>query len=170
LHALFNDILQLLDLGCQWKALPIDKDKEGRTEIHYIRVYSAFRRWQADGGFDAVFAGSVLSRHQANLLDTTIVSGDGTTIAAKKGGDNIRFSGHKKMKGDKIVAFRDRNSNVIAPFVAAPGNRNESPLLRQALPQVTRIAHAIGLAREPSSTWMAPMIAGRTGKPFSIAA
>ena len=30
------------------------------------------------------------------------------------------------MKGDKVVAFCDRQCNVIAPFVAAPGNRNES--------------------------------------------
>jgi len=34
---------------------------------------------------------------------------------------------------------------VIAPFVSAPGNRNESPLLREALPLVSRIANAVGL-------------------------
>jgi hypothetical protein len=39
------------------------------------------------------------------------------------------------VKGDKIVAFCDRRCNVIAPFVAAPGNRNESPLLREAPPE-----------------------------------
>ena len=55
------------------------------------------------------------------------------------------FSGHKKVKGDKIVAFCDRRCNVIAPFVSAPGNRNESPLLREALPLVTQIAQAIGI-------------------------
>jgi hypothetical protein len=33
---------------------------------------------------------------------------------------------------------------VLAPFVSAPGNRNESPLLREALPQLTRIAQTIG--------------------------
>ena len=48
------------------------------------------------------------------------------------------------MKGDKIVAFCDRHCNVIAPFVSAPGNRNELPLLREALPLVTRIANAVG--------------------------
>ncbi|MEL7079003.1 MAG: hypothetical protein AAFY63_07915 [Cyanobacteria bacterium J06643_13] len=48
------------------------------------------------------------------------------------------------MKGDKVVAFCDRNCNVLAPFVTAPGNRNESPLLRNALPQMTRIAKAVG--------------------------
>ena len=34
---------------------------------------------------------------------------------------------------------------MIAPLVAAAGNRNESPLLRQALPQLTKIARALGL-------------------------
>jgi hypothetical protein len=34
---------------------------------------------------------------------------------------------------------------VIAPFVAAAGNRNESPLLREALPEVMRIVREIGL-------------------------
>jgi transposase len=142
---MFNYILLQLYMGCQWKELPIEKDRDGRPEIHYSRLYSAFRRWQAAGCFDAIFTGSVLALLRADLLDTTVIHGDGTTTAAKKGGDNIGFSGHKKMKGDKIVAFCDRNCNVIAPFVAAAGNCNESPMLPQALPLVTRIAHAIGL-------------------------
>jgi hypothetical protein len=140
--------------------LPIEKDQEGRPEIHYTRIYGAFRRWQADGCFGAVFAGSVLKLHQANLLDTTVIHGDGTTTAAKKGGDNIGFSGHKKVKGDKVVAFCDRNCNVIAPFVSAPGNRNESPLLREALPLVSRIANAVGLDLQGSIVSL--------DKPFSI--
>jgi hypothetical protein len=71
--------------------------------------------------------------------------GDGTTTAVKKGGDNIGFSGHRKVKGDKVVAFCDRHCNVVAPFVSAPGNRNESPLLREALPQLTATARVVGL-------------------------
>jgi len=140
LHAIFNYIL-----GCQWKELPIEKDREGRPEVHYTRIYSAFRRWEADGCMAAIFAGSVVKLHQDELLDITVIHGDGTTTAAKKGGDNLGFSGHKKVKGDKVVAFCDRNCNVIAPFVSALGNRNESPLLRDALPVLTRIARAIGM-------------------------
>jgi len=115
----------------QWKDLPIEKDRQGRPEIHYTRIYRAFRRWQADGCFDAIFEGSVFKLHQDDRLDITVIHGDGTTTAAKKGGDNLGFSGHKKLKGDKVVVFCDRHCNVIAPFVAAPGNRNESPLLRE---------------------------------------
>jgi len=67
--------------------------------------------------------------HQKEFLDISVIHGDGTTTAAKKGGDNLGFSGHKHCKGDKVVAFCDRNCNVIAPFIAAPGNCNESRVL-----------------------------------------
>ena len=145
LYAIFNYILKFLYLGCQWKELPIEKNKDGRREIHYSRIYSAFRRYEVHGCFDAIFEGSVMHLHQTDLLDIDIIHGDGTTTAAKKGGDNLGFSGHKHMKGDKVVAFCDHNCNVIAPFVTAPGNRNELPLLQKALPRVTRIAKTVGL-------------------------
>jgi len=145
LHAIFNYILKLLYLGCQWKELPIEKDKDGRPEIHYTSIYRAFRRFEAHGCFDAIFTESVSLLHQKGDLDISVIHGDGTTTAAKKGGDNLGFSGHKHFKGDKVVAFCDRHGNVIAPFIAAPGNRNESPLLLKALPQMTRIAHKVGL-------------------------
>jgi len=129
-HAIFNYILRSLYLGSPWKELPIEKDRQGRPEIHYTRIYRAFRRWQADGCFNASFEGSVFKFHQGDRLDIAVIHGDGTTTSAKKGDDNLGFSGHKKLKGDKVVVFCDRHCNVIAPFVAAPGNRNESPLLR----------------------------------------
>ena len=109
LFKIFNYVLQQLHMGCQWKQLPIDKDGEGRPEIHYTRIYNTWRRWEADGCIDAIFAGSVMQLHQDGLLDITVIHGDGTTTAAKKGGDNIGFNGHKKLKGDKVVAFCDRN-------------------------------------------------------------
>ena len=145
LHKIFNYVLRLLYLGCQWKELPIEKDGKGRPEIHHTRIYRIWRRWESDGCINAIFIGSVFKLHQDNRLDISIVHGDGTTTAAKKGGDNIGFSGHKKVKGDKVVAFCDRHCNVIAPFVSAPGNRNESPLLRDALPQLMQTARAVGM-------------------------
>ena len=145
LHEIFNYILKLLYLGCQWKELPIDKNQDGRPEIHYTRIYRAFRRYEAHGCIDAIFVGSVSQLHQQEYLDISVIHGDGTTTAAKKGGDNLGFSGHKHFKGDKVVAFCARHCNVIAPFIAAHGNRNESPLLLKALPQVTGIANKIGL-------------------------
>ena len=145
LHRTFNYILKLLYLGCQWKELPIEKNTEGRPEIHYTRIYAAFRRYEAHGCFDAIFAGSVSILSLKGFLDISVIHGDGTTTVAKKGGDNLGFSGHKHLKGDKVIPFSDRNCNVIAPFIVAPGNRNESPLLKEALPHVTRIAKQVGL-------------------------
>jgi hypothetical protein len=104
LYKTFNYVLKILYLGCQWKELPIEKDGDGHPETHYTRIYRIWRRWVDSSCMDAIFAGSVSRLHQDNLLDTTVIDGDGTTTSAKKGGDN-----------------------VIEPFVAAPGNRNESP-------------------------------------------
>src|ERR1700721_826758 len=68
LHALFNYILKLLYLGCQWKELPIEKDATGRREIHHVRIWRTFRRWVADGCFNAIFEGTVLTLHQRSFL------------------------------------------------------------------------------------------------------
>lgn len=40
----------------------------------------------------------------------------------------------------------DRNCNVVAPMIFAPGNRNESPLLREAIAPLKRIAKTIGFS------------------------
>jgi hypothetical protein len=44
------------------------------------------RRWQADGSIDRIFSGTVHRLHQDQLLDLSVIHGDGTTTAAKKGG------------------------------------------------------------------------------------
>ena len=144
LHKIFNYILKALYMGCQWMMLPIDSNDEGHREIHHTRIYRMMRRWQADGSIERIFSSTVHLLHQDQRLDLSVIHGDGTTTAAKKGGDNLGYSGHKHLKGCKVVAFCDRDGNVIAPFVTAPGNRNESPLLRNALPRLTDMARAIG--------------------------
>ena len=93
-----------------------------------------------------------------NLLDTSILHGDGTTTAAKKGGDIIGYSGHKHQKGEKIVAIVDRYANIIAPFVVAPANKNESILFPSAFQGLKTIAEP-GRAkrrREARGSWRFP--------------
>ena len=48
------------------------------------------------------------------------------------------------------MAFCDRNCNVIAPFVTAPGNRNETILLAPAISSLKSIAKRVGLDLEGS--------------------
>jgi hypothetical protein len=124
LHTIFNYILKLLYLGCQWKELPIKQNQDGQPEIHYTRIYSAFRRYEAQGCFDAIFAGTVGLLHQQELLDIRVIHGDGTTTAAKKGGDNLGFSGHKHLKDDKVVVWRDNCIGSSDNYVAHPKPSN----------------------------------------------
>ena len=82
---IFNYILKFLHMGCQLKTLPIEKVDDGKPEIHYTSVYKQFRRWENDGCFDLIFCHSVKTLHENGKLDTTVIHGDGTSAAAKKG-------------------------------------------------------------------------------------
>jgi hypothetical protein len=70
LYTIFNYILKILYLGCQWKELPIHKDGEGQPETHYTRFYRIWRRWVDNACMDAIFAGSVSKLHKDGRLDT----------------------------------------------------------------------------------------------------
>ncbi|WP_245841747.1 transposase, partial [Paraburkholderia ribeironis] len=125
---------------------PADQDERQRPPRNSLRAHlSGTAALAGKGCINRIFAGSVRRPHRDGRLDLTVIHGDGTTTAAKKGGDNLGYSGHKHLKGDKVVAFCDRDGNVIAPFIAAAGNRNESPLLRDALPKFSEMARAIGM-------------------------
>lgn len=131
-HKIFNYILKFLYMGCQWKMLPIDKDSTGRPEIHYSQIFRIFQCWLRCGSLVRIFENSVFYLHTLDFLDTSITHGDGTTTMAKKGGDCLGYSGHKHMKSEKVVAFVDRNCNVLSPMTIAPGNRHEGPLFAKA--------------------------------------
>lgn len=85
-YRIFNYILKLMHTGCQWQELPIEKDASGKPEIHYTRIFRTFQRWMKEGCFENIFVGSVYQLFLNNLLDTTIIHGDGSTTPAKKGG------------------------------------------------------------------------------------
>jgi transposase len=142
---IFNYILKLIHTGVQWYCLPIEKGINGTAEIHFTRVYRTFQRWVEDGSLSKVFGSSVMFLAENNLLDTSILHGDGTTTVAKKGGDIIGYSGHKHQKGEKIVAIVDRYANIIAPFVVAPANKNESILFPSAFQGLKTIAKFVGI-------------------------
>jgi hypothetical protein len=94
--------------------LPIERNAQGRAENHPTRIYRMMRRWHADGCVDRVFSGTVHLLHKDPLLDLSVIHSDGTTTAAKKGADNLGYSQHKHLKGDKVGAFFDRECNIIA--------------------------------------------------------
>ena len=84
-YRIFNYILKLMHTGCQWEEIPIENNDSGVPEIHYSNIFRIFQRWERDGCFSKIFVGSVESLFKAGLLDTSVLHGDGTTTAAKKG-------------------------------------------------------------------------------------
>lgn len=98
IRATFNYIMYILYTGCQWAALPITKGADGKPEVHYSRIYKAFRRWEKDGCFNDIFFQSVKRLHKNNMLDTSVVHGDGTSAAAKKGATILAAMGTSTTK------------------------------------------------------------------------
>ena len=84
-YRLFNYILKLMHTGCQWKEIPILRDAHGKPEIHHTNIFRIFKRWVKDGCFEKIFVGSVSELFTKNLLDVSVIHGDGTTTSAKKG-------------------------------------------------------------------------------------
>lgn len=82
---IFNYILQLMHMGCQWYKLPIAKDEYGNPEIHYTTIFKTFRFWVKKGCFDKIFESSVVRLFKAGMIDTSVLHVDGTCTVAKKG-------------------------------------------------------------------------------------
>lgn len=131
--------------GCQWHKLPIRKNISGIPEISYIQVFKHFHQWILNHSILNVFIASIESLNNKSLLDTSILYGDGTSTTAKKGGDNLGRNGHKHHKGDKVVAICDRNYNVVAPFITASGNLNESHLFPETFASLKTIVKHLNI-------------------------
>lgn len=143
LYKIFSYILKVLYTGVQWHELSIDNDKNGIPEIHYTRIFRKYNQWANDDSLANIFESSVLNLAKHDMLDASILHGDGSSHSAKKGGDNLGYSGHKHFEGEKVIAIVDRNVNIIAPFTTAPGNAHESPLFPDAFNHLKRIARSI---------------------------
>jgi len=136
----FHYIMKVLHSGMQWTELTIERDKEGSPEISVTRIFRRYSQWCKDGSFENIFTQSVVELSKCSKIDVSIVHGDDTSTMAKKGGNNLGYSGHKHFIGEKTVAFVDRNCNVLSPFTTAPGNKNEFTLLPDAFSHLKRIS------------------------------
>lgn len=146
LYRFFSYILRILSTGMQWHMLEIDLDDKGKPEIHYTRIFRKHDQWSNDGSYEDIFEATVVELVRNNLIDCSVLHGDGSTHGAKKGGDNLGYSGHKHFTGEKVIAIVDRHVNIISPMVMAPGNRHESPLFIKAFSHLKNIASKVGLS------------------------
>jgi hypothetical protein len=130
----------------QWEELPIGKGENGKPELHYTGIYKLYAKWSDDGSLLKAFEASVQYLCGKKKLDVSVLHGDGSITAAKKGGDGIGYSGHKHQRGEKVLAIVDNNGYVIAPYTIAPANKNDCILLPDSLGHLSRIARKIGLS------------------------
>jgi hypothetical protein len=70
--------------GCQWENLAIKTDPEGLPEIHYTRIYTKFRYWESSGSLAKIFENTVAVLYDRQLLDLSIIHGDGATTAPQR--------------------------------------------------------------------------------------
>ena len=84
-HRAFNLVLKVLYGGIQWKEMPIEKDTKGKAVIHYTVMYKLFARWADDGSVEKAFVASVKYLADEQKLDLSVLHGDGSNTAAKKG-------------------------------------------------------------------------------------
>jgi len=113
LYKIFNYIMYVIHTGCQWYKLPIEKTADGKPEISYSRVFKHFGAWLKKGCFERMFEASVALLAKNNLLDTSILHGDGTTTAAKKGGITLRTAGINTLKGTKSLPFATETVTLL---------------------------------------------------------
>ena len=100
-HKPFNYLLRVLYTGMQWKELPIDKDPEGKAELHYPGVFQLFARWAEDGSLERAFLASVNHLAAAKKRDLSLLHGDGSNTVAKKGGRALATVATNTRRGRK---------------------------------------------------------------------
>ena len=79
-YKIFNYILYVLHTGVQWNQLITT-----RKEISWSGIYYHHNRWSKDGSYKNLFETSVMFLQNKNMLDTSILHGDGSNTVAKKG-------------------------------------------------------------------------------------
>jgi HD superfamily phosphohydrolase YqeK len=68
-----------------WKELTIDKDENGKPEVHYTSIYKKFVKWTNEGNCLDIFYISVRKLQENEKLDLSILHGDVANTIAKKG-------------------------------------------------------------------------------------
>lgn len=79
LFKIFNHILYVLHTGMQWYNLK-------PRGVSWQAVYYHHNHWSKDGSYQRVFASSLVWLSDNDLLDLSILHGDGSNAVAKKGG------------------------------------------------------------------------------------
>jgi hypothetical protein len=96
LYKIFNLVLYKLYTGCQWPALPIEKNDDGTPVMSFQVPYYHFRKWSKDGSLRRLFDASIISiKGELNLSELNL---DGSQSAAKKGAKKSPIKDERRPK------------------------------------------------------------------------
>jgi transposase len=140
LYKIFNYILYRLHTGCQWEAVPIDK----QDEITWWAVYHHYRKWSRDGSLQRVYEHSVQAVKA--VLDLSVLNVDGSHAVAKKGGEAVAYQGRKKAKTSNILPITDHNGYIVATTEIVAGNHNDAYQLKVHLQDAFKAMKRLGLS------------------------
>lgn len=94
-------------------------------------MYHHWRKWNADGSLERVWAGSI-DAIQADL-DLSELHLDGTHTIAKKGGAKVAYQGRKKAKTSNILPIADGHGYIVASTTIQAGNHHDAFQLKSHL-------------------------------------
>ncbi len=96
LYKIFNYILYKLYTGCQWDAVPIEKNDDDQPIMSYQVPYYHFRKWSQDGSFQRLFNTGILAiKYELNLSQLHL---DGSHTIAKKGATVLPIKDGRRRK------------------------------------------------------------------------
>ena len=102
LYKIFNLILYKLYTGCQWPALPIEKDDDGRPIMSFQVPYYHFRKWSKDGSLQRLVDASIISiRGELNVSELNL---DGSHSAATKGAKKLPIKDERRPR--PVTSYR----------------------------------------------------------------
>src|SRR5919202_5131771 len=100
LWKIFNYVLYKLHTGCQWEALPIERDTAGDPVMSWQVPRYHFYKWSRDGSLQRLFEEGILTIKDE--LDLSEINLDGSHTIAKKGA--------------KVLPIRDESKQRPATF------------------------------------------------------
>ena len=76
-YQIFNYVLYVLHTGIQWNQL--------KCKVRWNNIYRHHNKWSKDGSYQKLFVASVKQLNDSEILDLSVLHGDGSNAVAKKG-------------------------------------------------------------------------------------
>lgn len=144
-YKIFNYIVRVLYTGMQWRALEIDCDESGKPEISYSNIWRRHKAWYMAGCYDAIWLAESKLLYAKGLLDLSMLHVDGTKNVAKKGGQSVDYSGHKRIKGSNIVVVCEANGYPIACTEIVGASTADMGLLEPVIAALAYVESELGV-------------------------